>query len=344
MNEKIPAVSVLIPAYNAGATIEQALESVQAQTWTDFEIVVVDDGSNDDTAARVRARAERDPRLRLVAHDDNLGRPAARNTAFAAARGQYVAMLDADDRCLPIRLARQVAYLEEHPEIDVVASWWQGMDVDGRLRARKRNQRALSPATVDCYLLFRGIIHNPTVMARRPALAAFDYDPAFPVAQDYDLWARMQLAGHRFAQIPEVLLLYRQHDAQASTARADEARARRCEIQSRLLAALGMSFDTTDVARHNLLYTGRRLYQEQIGEPMDAVFLAWAADWFDRLCDANARSGLYPEPVFSDLTGRLWLDCARKAARSAGWPAVLRSILSSKTGRRYLRRRWRVRR
>ena len=339
MRQPEPRVSVLIPAYDAESTIADALTSVLSQRGPTFEIILVDDGSQDRTLEYVRRAAGGDPRLRIIEHGSNSGRPAARNTAFAAARGSYVAMLDADDRFAPTRLARQVAFLDSHPEIDVVGSWWQGMDADGRLRAAKKNQRALSPEAVDCYLLFRGIIHNPTVMARRQALAGFEYDPAFPVAQDYDLWARMQIAGHRFAQIPEVLLYYRQHAAQASIARASEARARRCDIQARLLTALGMTFTRDDVIRHNLLYTGRRLYLAHTGRPMDRAFLDWAERWFCRLVDANQKSEFYPEPAFTDLVARLWVDCARKAARQAGRPYAVKTVLSSELGRHYLRRR-----
>lgn len=337
-----PRVSVLLPAYNAEATIDEAIRSVLEQTLADLELIVVDDGSSDATVDGCQAHAA-DARLRIIRLPSNQGRPAARNTALAAARGTYVAMLDADDRCLPERLATQADYLDTHPQVDVVASWWQGMDDSGRLRAKKRNQRRLDIDTVNCWLLFRGIIHNPTVMARRAALAGFAYDPAFPVAQDYDVWARMQLAGHRFAQIPDVLVHYRQHAGQASTARASEARARRCDIQARLLSSLGMSFTRDDVIRHNLLYTGRRLYEAEIGTPMDSDFLDWAGPWFERLAAANAASRFYPEPAFSDLLARLWFDCCRKAARTAGHGAVWQRFIGSPIGRRHLVRspmRW----
>ena len=147
----------------------------------------------------------------------------------------------------------------------------------------------------------------------------------------------MQIAGHRFAQIPEVLLYYRQHAAQASTARADEARARRCDIQARLLTALGMTFTQDDVRRHNLLYTGRRLYREHTGQRMDCHFLAWASRWLDRLVAANRQSGFYPEPAFTNLVARLWVDCARKAAREAGALHALKTVLASNLGQHHLR-------
>jgi len=333
-----PRVSVLIPVYNAQHTIDSALASVFAQTWADFELIVVDDGSTDDTLERCEAY-ETDSRLRLIRHEQNLGRPASRNTAFDAARGEYIAMLDADDCCVPERLARQVTFLDDHSTIDVVGSWWRGMDVDGTLAPLKRNQTVLAPDMVDCQLLFRGIIHNPTVMARRSALAGFAYDTTFPVAQDYDLWARMQQAGHRFAQIPEVLLHYRHHATQASTARAEEARERRCDIQGRLLTSLGVEFDAEDVVIHNLLYTGRRLYEARMGRSMDRAFVLWAKQWFQRLLNANQVSGFYPEPAFSDLVSELWFSCCQKAARTAGHLFTWRQFIASAIGRRYLRRR-----
>ena len=107
-----PRVSVIIPAYNAGRTIDAALQSVFAQTFRSFEIIVVDDGSTDDTADRVEAWGSRV----MLHRQKNAGPAAARNRAIASARGEFLAFLDADDVWLPTKLARQVSYFERYPE------------------------------------------------------------------------------------------------------------------------------------------------------------------------------------------------------------------------------------
>src|SRR6186713_2063521 len=108
----LPPVSVLMPTHNAAAFVTASIESLLAQTFTDFELIVVDDGSTDATLDVLAAID--DPRLTVIASPDNQGPVHARNRAFAAARGRYIAALDADDLCHPERLARQVAYLDGH--------------------------------------------------------------------------------------------------------------------------------------------------------------------------------------------------------------------------------------
>ena len=115
-----PAISVLMAAYNGSAWLPETLASLDAQTFVDFEVIVVDDGSTDDTLAFLEAWP--DPRVRVVAAETNRGPVEARNRAFALARGRYIAALDQDDICLPERFARQIAYLEAHPEVVLVGT------------------------------------------------------------------------------------------------------------------------------------------------------------------------------------------------------------------------------
>ena len=117
-----PRVTVFIPVYNAQAYIAEAIESVLAQTYSDFELLVIDDGSTDETAS-VICTFMYDPRIRVVSHIRNLGQPHTRNYGLELASGEYIAFLDADDRCVPERIERQVTYLDTHTDIDGVGSW-----------------------------------------------------------------------------------------------------------------------------------------------------------------------------------------------------------------------------
>lgn len=316
MTKREPRATVFIPAYNAARYIGEAIESVLSQSYKDFELLIVDDCSTDDTFEICRRYCD-DPRVRLERMPENRGRPAVRQHGLTSARGTYYAMLDADDRCLPGRLARQVAYLDRHPSIDVLGSRWRGMDVDGRPLVANQNVGPMSPDTVTCYLLFRGIVHNPTVMARRAAMLAHGYQTGFDVAEDYDLWARM-IGQHRFALLAARLTAYRIHPEQASTAREAESRARRCDIQARELKTMGMVFEPGDVKRHNLLYTGQRLFRQETGHAIDLAQVRWADDWLRRLVRANAQTARFPEPAFTRLAARLFRNVCKKAARIDG--------------------------
>lgn len=321
-----PRVTVFIPVYNAEAYVGQAIRSVLEQTFTDFELLVIDDCSTDNTLRVCRGFLD-DGRLRVETMPANSGRPTVRNEGLRRARGEYIALLDGDDACMPERLARQVAYLDAHPDIDVLGTRWRGMNAQGEWITANRNVWPMSADTVTCFLLFRGIIHNPTVMARRAALVNHAYDPAFDVAEDYDLWARM-IGDHRFALLPDRLTAYRLHPTQASSAREEESRRRRCDIQARELARLGVAFDADDVIRHNLLYTGHALFERATGDRLDATFARWARDWLQRLVMANRAAARFPEPAFTRLAARLLYGVCRKAQRHDGigvWRIYLQS-------------------
>ncbi len=157
-----PQVSVLMPTHNGAAFVAASIQSLLAQSFGDFELIVVDDGSTDDTLD-VLARIA-DPRLTVIASPVNLGPIHARNRAFAAARGRYIAALDQDDLCRPERLARQVAFLDRRPEVVLVATAASTLEGD-RLRFEPV-VRHTSPALIDWLLLTRNPLVWSSVMFR----------------------------------------------------------------------------------------------------------------------------------------------------------------------------------
>lgn len=203
-----PSVTVILPAHNAARFVARAVGSVLAQTHGAFELIVVDDGSSDDTAARVRAFA--DERVRLVSLAANVGVSAARNVALREARASIVAFMDADDECVPERLATQLEFLEMHPEVDVVGSAILAVDVAGRplgYRAYPCGHDAIVRR-----LPLASPLAMPTVVARREALVdAGGFDSRLDPVEDYDLWNRLALRGCRFANCPQALVRYRLH-------------------------------------------------------------------------------------------------------------------------------------
>jgi len=146
-----PKVTVFIPVFNREDYICTAINSVLAQQYTDFEILVVDDGSSDRTVERIAAYT--DPRVRVECNPANLGIPATRNRGLELARGEYIALLDSDDYAYPDRLHRQVDFLDRHPDIVQVGSGCTLMDAEGRRLPRIR-RHPLKPEAVDAHLLF----------------------------------------------------------------------------------------------------------------------------------------------------------------------------------------------
>lgn len=210
MDERAPTVTVLLPVYNAAPFLQATLDSILAQTFTDFELLAIDDGSSDDGSAILKACS--DPRLRIITHARNRGLIASLNEGIEGTRGRYIARMDADDLMLPERLARQVTFLDTHPDVAAVAAFVETMNAEGEVTGVWDIDRATpDEASVAAMLPRTNCIAHPTVMLRRSALGDLRYDPRQHGAEDWDLWLRMRSRGLRIAKLPEVLLQYRQH-------------------------------------------------------------------------------------------------------------------------------------
>jgi glycosyltransferase involved in cell wall biosynthesis len=204
-----PLISVCMPVYNAERYVAEAVESVLAQTFGDFEFLIIDDGSTDGSRRILERYAAVDPRIRLVSRP-NTGLVIALNEMLAMARGEFIARMDADDVSLPQRFERQVSYLREHPEVLVLGSPVLLVDPRGAplTEMRQKQEHAeIDEALLDGIVL----ICHPAVMARARAIreAGGYRSEAFP-AEDADLWLRIAETG-KLANLPEVLVKYRQH-------------------------------------------------------------------------------------------------------------------------------------
>ncbi len=210
-----PAVTVLVPVYNGEGLVDAAIESVLAQTYRDFELLLIDDCSTDGSCSVIGSYE--DTRIRLVRNETNLGQIGTLNRGLAEARGRYVARLDQDDRALPERLARQVEILETEPEVALVGTWMTVVDDEGR-------QMAWLQGRLDDYVdfLFDALTNqlklgHPSVMFRRDAVLELGgYDASVRLAEDKDLWRRLLLAGHEARIVTEPLVLYLLHPGQQS--------------------------------------------------------------------------------------------------------------------------------
>lgn len=211
-----PKVSVVIPAWNAAAFIEKTLDSVAAQTLKDYEVVVVDDGSSDDTSAVVTRWLERTKTPGRCITQANKKIAGARNTGMRAAQGTFVALLDHDDLWYPEKLAVSMAELEAHPDVDLVCHW-ENVVKDGKtLRVAMNGPE--EAATYEA-LLFKGNALSPSgsTFKREKALSigGFREDPQFNTVEDYDFWMRLaRVAKFRF--IPKALGEYQVVERAAS--------------------------------------------------------------------------------------------------------------------------------
>ena len=212
-----PVVSVVMIVYNGERYLAEAIDSVLNQSFSDFELVVVDDGSTDGTAAILSRYREVDSRVRTMVQGHQ-GIPGSRNLGWRTARGKYIAWLDADDVSLPDRLEKQVEFLNRNPEVGIVSSCCWLIDTE-------ENTKGLYEVPVDEFeirwvMLLRNPFVNSSVMIRRNVVVEhdLDYDEDFEVAEDYELWTRL-LDYTRGANIGEPLVEYRESQGATKTHR-----------------------------------------------------------------------------------------------------------------------------
>lgn len=209
-------VSVLMPVYRPDAGfLREAIASVLSQTFADFEFLILDDCPEDDRSHVVAEFSDR--RIVYVRNDRNMGISASRNRLMDLAKGEYLAVLDHDDTCRPERFAKQVAWLDEHPECGVVASWTR-MVPDDEIKKFPSEDRDIKIA-----MMCGCSIWHPASMIRRSAIeaAGVRYEAAYSPCEDYMLW--MKLVPHvEFHNIPEALTEYRWHASNTSLVRKPE--------------------------------------------------------------------------------------------------------------------------
>jgi glycosyltransferase involved in cell wall biosynthesis len=210
MSASAPLVTVVVPSFNEDPHIVRAcLESIRTQTFADFECIVVDESTYPELAEACRAICAEDSRFIYVHPTERLGLPKSLNLAISKARGQLIARFDSDDICMPERLALQVTFLQAHPEISVVGGALDIISNEGKFLAHRYYPQT-STAIAKCMQLTTAIAH-PTVMYRKVAIERHGgYNPDFRFAEDLDLWLRWMNAGLLFANLPQVLVQYRQ--------------------------------------------------------------------------------------------------------------------------------------
>jgi glycosyltransferase involved in cell wall biosynthesis len=206
-----PLISVVMPCHNAAPFVEDAVSSVLAQTYPRFELLAVDDGSTDNTLARLHALAESDPRLHVLSQS-NRGPSAARNAALRRARGDYLCLLDADDAFLPAKLYAQLSALESQPHAGLVYSDY--FIADDRLRPTGFVPTCLPDGDTLASFARRNCFAPVCPLFRRSLLDCTGlFDESIRGAEDWDFWIRCALAT-RFVYVPGPVALYRTHSAQ----------------------------------------------------------------------------------------------------------------------------------
>ncbi len=309
-----PLISVIMPMHNNQEHVHLAIESILTQSLSDFEFLIIDDGSQDESCRIIHNVS--DPRIQLIENERNIGIARTLNRAISLARGRYLARMDADDVSFPSRLGRQVSFMEKRPEVGVSGSWVYRF-------GGKRNFVLRYPVGSSCvrsFLLFGNPLAHPSTMIRRQFLEAegLSYAPDCPAAQDYELWSR---CSHlcELDNIPEPLVKWRVNPMGVTSSQFDLSNDVTLRVQRGWLNKLGLRLDESDLLFHREVGNGSGV---RSFEELDRV-----ASWLSQLLHANCQRRIFPRAGLKAASSFVWF---RVCLNSSGLgPGVLYRYLRS---------------
>lgn len=287
---KSPKITVLLPVYNSEGYIKQAIESILHQTLANFEFLIIDDGSTDNSMAVIKSI--QDKRIKILQNEKNIGLIQTLNIGLRSASGQYIARMDQDDISMPDRLLKQSKFLDSHPDVAVCGCWVKNFGSNqgfGKLPSDAEE--------IAIMLLFENAIAHPASMIRKSAIHGISYRDEYIHAEDYDLWARLSLSW-RLYNIPEILLKYRVHKQQISQVNSFAQKDTAIKIKATLLENLGAHPTSDDLATHILVTSyGTRLQKKSLDD---------VEKWLMKLILVNKESGKFDQQKFSQIVERYW--------------------------------------
>jgi glycosyltransferase involved in cell wall biosynthesis len=291
-----PLVSVILPVYNAEKYLRDAVRSILDQSHRNFELIVIDDGSTDNSAAIINGFT--DNRITVIKNGPNLGLITSLNKGIELASGKYIARMDADDISAGDRFAKQVEFMETRPAVGLCGSDYysfSGNHFDKKVTLK-------DPEVLKTWLLFTPPVCHPSVMIRASILKSnhLRYDHAYKHVEDYELWTRIAQFSS-LANIDEFLLYYRDHAGQVSHRKREEQIVNSKKVQRNYLKQLGFAFAEHELVIHNLISSNARITTVEILKEMTG--------WLNHLVKQNSEKHIINTKAFNYSVGRIFYDC-----------------------------------
>jgi len=241
-----PLISVIIPVFNGEKHLKESVESVLSQTYQNWELIIINDGSTDNTEKVILNQT--DKRIRYFFNETNMGIIYSLNRGLDEAKGEFIARLDADDIALPFRLEKQIKFLTGNKEYVLVGSYFHTIDAAG-----KYLQMVTFPDNdrdARSYLLLHNCFCHSSVMMRAAVIKELRYDPEYQICEDYDLWYRISGKG-KISNIPIFAALYRLHDGNTSQKKKEIMFANVNRINQKILDTLKIEYSEKELEIHS---------------------------------------------------------------------------------------------
>lgn len=270
-------VSVIMSVHNEKREyIKCSINSICNQTYPYIEFIIIDDASDNDCSTYLKELCESYKNIKLIRNTENLGLTITLNKGLQIAKGEYIARMDADDYSFPHRIEKQVLYLEQHSDVDIIGT---GVISFGQRRMFMSPMQGLSVQQAKCELFFTSTLCHPSIMMRKAFVdkTGIRYDEKIKKAQDYDLWERSSVLGN-IAVMPEVLLLYRLHSDQITSKNKKEQEETANKVRKRRLQRIGIVPSDNEYQCHLML----------AGEIRSSAKLTEIQNWINKICTNNA--------------------------------------------------------
>lgn len=310
-----PSISVVMPVYNASQFLQQAIDSILGQTYTDFEFIIINDGSTDDTESIIQSYA--DSRIKYFSNPLNLGIVETLNKGIDLAQGKYLARMDADDIALPERLEKQQRLMEDNPQIAVCGS--QAFIINASGIKTEQNPLPLSDKEIKTQLLFHNTFIHPTTFFKTAVIKKYKYQADYQYAEDYYLLAQIA-KEHQVANLGEQLLLYRVHELNTTSTKAKEMKKAHLKvINYQISILLNKKVDSSFLAQ---LYTLPTYDFRGYNVPVYRNIL-------NTLLNANKLNPIYDNQIFHDMLHLYWYSILQQIGKRNAIFSFLNSPLLS---------------
>lgn len=328
MAHNTPAVSVLIVVYNGAAHVHRAVKSILNQTFTDFELIVVDDGSTDATPEILNQYAQSDSRVRILTNAKNEGLVATRNKALSAATAKYAAILDSDDLSFPQRLAMQFDYMEQHRDCVLCGCKFEKVYADGR---RSHWNFPQTDPEIRARMMW-GIGHlNSSVIIRMETIRnhSIHYRSEYPVSEDYQLFYDLGKCG-KMANLPDVLGQYFYHEAQQTSTKRALLQTCATQLMAEHFTDVGVAISQSDFQILHKAFNFIFSYSPAELKQLAQLFEAYA--------ERNRTCRQIPPELIEPMLARRWFEAcyfSTSTAKLAAWthfahsPQVLQQGIST---------------
>ncbi len=306
--DKNVKVSILLPVYNASSFLDEAIKSILNQSFGDFELIIMNDGSKDQSKEIILSYS--DIRIQYIENETNLGLIKTLNKGIGLSSGEYIIRMDADDICEPQRIEKQIRFMEKHPDVGVCGTWAHVINNKGDITGKIVNQT--SPPFLSVSLLFSVPLIHPAVCFRSSVLKKHLYQEV-PVAEDFDLWCRIN-QDTQMANIPEYLFRYRWHDTNISKEKQQIQEQNKEMLIRKELSRLNISPDEDTMRIHRLSFS-LYAFGKGIRTEINSSDLKKSGQWFSELLSANKRYKQYSQHALRAFLWGRWIVLCKTAKK-----------------------------